>query len=129
MSFGERLRQLRTRLDLSQDDLSVQINQTFNTKINKFTISRLENEIQKPTVNLLRIFSEYFDVSLDYICGKGECGVDTEYDEIMAIRQEIRENPNMKILFSLSKKAPKSDVEEAIRLLGVLKKARDSEDA
>lgn len=129
MSFGERLRQLRTLRNLSQDDLSVQINQTFHTKINKFTISRLENGIQKPTVELLRVFSEYFGVSLDYICGGGESGVDTEYDEIMTIRQEIRENPNMKILFSLSKKAPKSDVEEAIRLLCVLKKARDSEDA
>lgn len=125
MAFGERLRQLRTANKLSQEELSIQINQLFHTKLTKFTISRLENETQKPTVELLEILAQFFDVSLDFINGGGQMGVDTDYDEVLAIRQEFRENPDMKVLFSVSRKAPKNDLQEAIRLLHLLKKTRN----
>lgn len=128
LTFGERLRQLRTSNKLSQEGLSNQINQLFHTKLNKSAISRLENDTQKPTVELLEILAQYFDVSLDFINGGGKMGVDTDYDEILSIRQDMRENPEMKVLFSLSKKAPKNDVQEAIRLLHLLKKTRNGED-
>ena len=125
MTFGERLRQLRTANNMTQESLATQINHFFNTRINKFSISRLENDYQKPTVELLGMFAQYFDVSLDYMSGGGILGADTEYSEIMAIRQEILDNPDMKILFSLTKKAHVEDVQEAIRLLQVLKRARN----
>ena len=125
MTFGNRLRQLRHGNKLSQEGLSNQINQLFHTKLDKSAISRLENDLQKPTVELLEIFAQYFDVSLDFINGGGQMGVDTDYDEILAIRQDFRENPDMKVLFSVSRKAPKNDLQEAIRLLHLLKKTRN----
>ena len=128
MTFGNRLRQLRNGNKLSQEGLSNQINQLFHTKLDKSAISRLENDIQKPTVELLEIFAQYFDVSLDFINGGGQMGVDADYDEILSIRQDFRENPDMKVLFSLSRKAPKSDLQEAIRILHLLKKTRNGND-
>ena len=122
MTFGERLRQLRAASNLSQAKLSDQINQFFLTKLNKATISRLENNAQKPTVYLLETFAQFFNVSLDFMNGEEDAGADIDYDDVLALRQDLRQNPDMKILFSLSKKAPKSDVLEAIRLLNVLKK-------
>lgn len=128
MTFGERLRQLRVSNKLSQEELSSQIKQLFNVKLNKFTVSRLENGIQKPTINLLEAFAQFFDVSLDYINGKEQAGFNKDYEDMLSLRQDIRENPDMKILFSLSKKATNDDVQEAIRLLRLLKKTRDGED-
>ena len=127
MPFGNRLRELRNSKNLSQEELSNQLNQLFEIKTNKFTISRLENQAQKPKIELIEMLARFFDVSVDYMCGGGKFGTDSEYDEIMELRQDIRQNPDMKILFSLSKKAPENDVKEAIRLLQVLKKARDNE--
>lgn len=124
MTFGERLKQLRQQNNLTQGELAAQINLFFHTNLDKTAISRMENDKQKPSIEYLENFAQFFDVSLDYMNGGGVIGVDTDYDEILELRQDIRENPDMKILFSMSKKAPKSDVQEAIRLLRVLKNAR-----
>ena len=124
MTFGERLKQLRQQNNLTQDDLAAQINLFFRTKLDKTAISRMENDKQKPSIEYLENFAQFFDVSLDYMNGGGVMGVDTDYDEILELRQDLRENPDMKILFSMSRKATKSDIQEAIRLLRVLKKAR-----
>lgn len=124
MTFGERLKQLRQQNNLTQDELAAQINLFFRTKLDKTAISRMENDKQKPSIEYLENFAQFFDVSLDYMNGGGVMGVDTDYDEILELRQDLRENPDMKILFSMSRKATKSDIQEAIRLLRVLKKAR-----
>lgn len=124
MTFGERLKQLRQQNNLTQGELAAQINLFFHTNLDKTAISRMENDKQKPSIEYLENFAQFFDVSLDYMNGGGVMGVDTDYDEILELRQDLRENPDMKILFSMSKKAPKSDVQEAIRLLRVLKNAR-----
>ena len=124
MTFGERLKQLRQQNNLTQDELAAQINLFFRTKLDKTAISRMENDKQKPSIEYLENFAQFFDVSLDYMNGGGAMGVDTDYDEILELRQGLRENPDMKILFSMSRKATKSDIQEAIRLLRVLKKAR-----
>lgn len=125
MTFGERLKQLRQQNNLTQVELAAQINLFFHTNLDKTAISRMENDKQKPSIEYLENFAQFFDVSLDYMNGGGIMGVDTDYDEILELRQDLRENPDMKILFSMSKKAPKSDIQEAIRLLRVLKNARD----
>lgn len=124
MTFGERLKQLRQQNNLTQGELAAQINLFFHANLDKTAISRMENDKQKPSIEYLENFAQFFDVSLDYMNGGGVMGVDTDYDEILELRQDLRENPDMKILFSMSKKAPKSDVQEAIRLLRVLKNAR-----
>lgn len=124
MTFGERLKQLRQQNNLTQGELAAQINLFFHTNLDKTAISRMENDKQKPSIEYLENFAQFFDVSIDYMNGGGVMGVDTDYDEILELRQDLRENPDMKILFSMSKKAPKSDVQEAIRLLRVLKNAR-----
>ena len=124
MTFGERLKQLRQQNNLTQDELAAQINLFFRTKLDKTAISRMENDKQKPSIEYLENFAQFFDVSIDYMNGGGVMGVDTDYDEILELRQDLRENPDMKILFSMSRKATKSDIQEAIRLLRVLKKAR-----
>ena len=128
MTFGERLRELRVQARLSQEALAEQIFLFFRVKVSKDAISRMENEIRMPTYEQLVSFAQFFDVSLDFMSGGGSLGVDTEYDEVMKIRESMRGNPDMKLLFSLSKNAPPEDVKEASRLLRLLKETRDSDD-
>lgn len=128
MTFGERLRELRAQARLSQEALAEQIFLFFRVKVSKDAISRMENEIRMPTYEQLVSFAQFFDVSLDFMSGGGTLGVDTEYDEVMKIRESMRGNPDMKLLFSLSKSAPPEDVKEASRLLRLLKETRNSDD-
>lgn len=129
MKFGQRLRELRIKDNLSQDSLSEQIDLLFGVRIPREAISRLENGARQPTLDYLRIFAQFFDVSLDFMSGEGTLGYDTEFDEIMNIRESMRSSKEMRLLFSLSKNAPPSDVQEAARLLQLLKETRYADDA
>jgi|LSQX01.2.fsa_nt_gb transcriptional regulator with XRE-family HTH domain len=128
MTFGRRLRELRLQARLSQESLADQIYLLFRIKTSKDAISRMENDVRPPTYEQLVAFAQFFDVSMDFMSGGGSLGIDTEFDEVMEIRESMRNNPDMKLLFSLSKNAPVEDVKEASRLLRLLKETRDSDD-
>jgi len=128
VKFGQRLRELRLKDNLSQDSLSEQIELLFGVRIPREAISRLENGSRQPTLDHLKIFAQFFDVSLDFMSGEGTLGLDTDFDEVMEIRESMRNSPEMKLLFSLSKNAPPGDVQEAARLLQLLKETRYADD-
>lgn len=59
--LGKRLRALRESIGLSQAKLAQEIGS------NQSSINRYENGQAAPTVELLRKYADYFDVSMDYI--------------------------------------------------------------
>ena len=59
--LGMRLRTLREGIDLSQSKFADVIGST------QSSINRYENGQATPTVDLLRKYADYFDVSMDYI--------------------------------------------------------------
>lgn len=59
--MGERLRTLRESIGLSQTKFAEVIGST------QSSINRYENGQATPTVELLRKYADYFDVSMDYI--------------------------------------------------------------
>ena len=62
--LGKRLRVLRESVGLSQAKLAQEIGS------NQSSINRYENGQAAPTVELLRKYADYFDVSLDYLFGR-----------------------------------------------------------
>lgn len=68
-SFGEILKDLRTSRKLSIDQLSKLINDKYQTKISKSMISRYENNLAEPKMDVVRVFADFFDASPDYIMG------------------------------------------------------------
>ena len=60
--LGKRLRALRESVGLSQAKLAQEVGS------NQSSINRYENGQAAPTVELLRKYADYFDVSMDYIC-------------------------------------------------------------
>lgn len=62
--FGERLRNLRESKNLTQLELSKQIN------IGNVTLSQYESNKRKPDNDTLVQIADFFDVSVDYLLGR-----------------------------------------------------------
>lgn len=68
-SFGQILKGLRTERKLSLDQLTKLLNEKYETKISKSMISRYENNLAEPKMEIVRIFADFFEASPDYIMG------------------------------------------------------------
>lgn len=63
-TFGDRLKTLRSRKELSQMQLSKQIG------ISKSSINMYERGEREPKFETLEVIADYFNVDLDYLLGK-----------------------------------------------------------
>ena len=61
---GERLRTLRMSAGLSQKKLAEQLN------VRHTTISRIEKGEREPSLQLLNLIADFFNVSVDYLLGR-----------------------------------------------------------
>ena len=66
---GIRLRFLRTERGLTMPDLCDDIERLYGKKIHKGMYSKWENGIHDPAIEFVRILSQYYDESMDFICG------------------------------------------------------------
>jgi len=71
-SFGERFKSLRNELKLTQQDLANKMNNQYNLTFGKSAISQYENDKRIPEISALEKFSDFFNVSIDYLLGKSE---------------------------------------------------------
>ncbi|MCY6371240.1 helix-turn-helix domain-containing protein [Clostridium ganghwense] len=62
--FGERIRNERTRKNISLDKLAKELNTT------KATVSRYENNLREPKIEFIKQIADYFDCSTDYLLGR-----------------------------------------------------------
>lgn len=69
-SFGERLAQCRTKLGLSQAELSEQLN------MSKSTLAMYETNKREPNLETINILSEKLGVSLDYLISGKEMDIE-----------------------------------------------------
>lgn len=68
MTFGERLKQLRTSRGITQEDLATSIN------VARFTLIRWEADTFEPRLSDLLNLSRVLDVPLDYLMTGKDCG-------------------------------------------------------
>ena len=66
-SFGDRFKKLRVGRGLTQDQLVDDFNSKYGYSFTKATISQYENNKRTPEMSTIMKFTEYFDVSLDYL--------------------------------------------------------------
>ncbi len=134
-TYGERIKELRTMRDMSQQDLADMLD------LNKVTVSQYEREVRKPDLNVLTALSDIFNVSVDYILGNddvtirivdgegikkldgvpnsGQQNVTQWYinEETAKIAQEIYEDPNKRALFDAARDSRPEDLKMATDLL------------
>lgn len=89
---------------------------------NRASVTVWKNSGNPPKMEILQKIADYFDVSVDYLLGKEEKEVplvngDEELSEYL---EELRTRPEMKMLFQLTKKATKADVEKAVKIIETL---------
>lgn len=66
ISFKERLKELRTERNITQQELGKLVN------MSKMAISHWEKGHSEPSISQLIILSNYFEVSVDYLIGKND---------------------------------------------------------
>lgn len=68
-SFGMRLKSLRQKNFITQDELAMQLEQLGCNATSKCAISQYENNKRLPDIRTLSMIAEFFNVSVDYLLG------------------------------------------------------------
>ncbi|MBQ8796160.1 MAG: helix-turn-helix transcriptional regulator [Clostridia bacterium] len=100
--------------------------------IGRATVSRWKNSGSSPVARHIDLMVEYFAVSADYLLGNTDIKSPqptSEDDELLLLLDELRNRPDMKMLFSVSKKCTPEEVRQAVKIIEALRKDdSDSED-
>lgn len=67
MSVGNKIKTIRRDAKMSQEELALNLNQKYGTKIVKSMISKWENDKEEPRTEFVRNIADFFSVSLDYL--------------------------------------------------------------
>ena len=85
-SIGKKIKYLRNKQGLSQEELAIKINKRFGSSLNKGMISKWENELGDPRLETVRHLALFFNVSLDYLLGLDVSNADNDIETIAAHR-------------------------------------------
>ncbi|MBP1925866.1 transcriptional regulator with XRE-family HTH domain [Sedimentibacter acidaminivorans] len=69
IEFGQRLRKIRKEKNLTQEELSINLNRKYNTTINKGMISKWENGKEQPRLEFILNISDYLNIDVAYLMG------------------------------------------------------------
>ncbi|MBE7045958.1 MAG: helix-turn-helix transcriptional regulator [Ruminococcaceae bacterium] len=111
--FGNALKELRKKHNLSQKDLAKEID------VAPSTISMYEMGNRSPNDELLKKIATYFDVSTDYLLGHIRKN-DNYSDDTYEYLEKIRSDQDMRILFKLASKVNKDQLNLAIKFLEMM---------
>ena len=116
MSFNERLRELRTKRELSQQQLATALG------ISKSAISMYEIGEREPDFETLEAIADLFNVDMNYLLGDDNKSTYYLEPEAARIAQEVQARPELKILFDASRNVSVDDLKFVIDMVDRLKK-------
>ena len=87
MTFGETLKKLRQRKNISQDELAKELN------VKQYVISSWEIGRSEPNINQINFLSTFFNVPTDYLLGKNEIMVNDE-KEFQIVTNHFKQDVN-----------------------------------
>lgn len=97
MNFAMRLRELREENDLTQEAIASILNLT-KANISKYELGRLQ-----PNIETLKLLSDYFDVSIDYLIGITNIKkMEPNYFSRIPILQITKNHPSLFIAENIS---------------------------
>lgn len=135
--IGIRIAELRKSRGMSQKALGDKLHVT------QGAVSQWENERTLPDTQQQRAIASFFDVSLDYLLGLSNdpkaisqsysvsASMDmfassAEDQEIWALRESLRRDPDRKMLFDAAANVPAEDILTAVRILDAFKAGKKS---
>ena len=112
--FSEKLSALRRQMGLTQAELAARLG------ISKSAISMYERGNREPELELLQAMADFFHVSVSALLGRQEELVNGDA-ELTEYLETLRDRPEMRMLFSVTKNATREDVEAAVRIIEALR--------
>ena len=114
MPYATSLQRLRRASGLTQAELAEALG------ISKSAVSMYERGNREPELELLQTMADYFHVSVSALLGREEPLVNGD-GELTEYLEALRDRPEMRMLFSLTKNATREDVEAAVRIIEALR--------
>lgn len=111
INTGERIRALRQQRGLNQEQLAELAN------LNRVTIAKYESGRVEPGAQALARIADAMDVTVDEILGRQESETKQEDLNVLALREQLRRDPNTRILFDAAMKAKPEHIRAAVAVL------------
>ncbi len=123
----ERIRRLRQERNMSQDDLAKKTGYTSRSTINKIEAGKIDISRAK-----IKVFADALGVTPAYLMGWEDVpdqiqGYYTD-PEVAELAEELRTNPELKVLFSTSRNLTKEQMQEAYDYIKYLKSKETNND-
>ena len=113
--FSERLAALRRERGMTQAELAAELG------ISKSAVSMYERGNREPELDLLQEMADLFGVSVSSLLGREKDDLLGGDPELTAYLESLRDRPELRMLFSLTQKATKEDVEAAVKIIEALR--------
>lgn len=113
-----RMKQLREKKNKTMSQVARELKMPYTTYVN------YEKGVREPNSEVLIQIANYFNVSVDCLIGRAndeQPPADVQ-DELQEYLEELKNRPEMRMLFSVSKNATKEDVEQAVKIIEALKR-------
>ena len=88
--------------------------------VSRSTVAMWETEMSQPSADSLLEIANILDVSVDEILGNISHQLH-EDDDILQLREDLRRNPELRLLFSAAKDASKDDLIKTLKIIKTLK--------
>ena len=113
-----RMKQLREKKNKTMSQVARELKMPYTTYVN------YEKGVREPNSEVLIQIANYFNVSVDCLIGRTNDKQPPagDQDELQEYLEELKNRPEMRMLFSVSKNATKEDVEQAVKIIEALKK-------
>ena len=130
MFDGKKLKQLREEMKLTQAELGRYFN------ITDASITHYEKGNRQPDAELIPKLAEFFSVSTDYLLGLTEFrtaadrvahAIDSD-KELIEFWQELRERPDLQLLFKQTKDMSDKDIRQIIKIIKAIEDEEDREE-
>lgn len=116
------IKRLRRERGMTQEDLARVLN------VHQTAVSQWETGRTCPDMQTIQSIADYFGTTTDAIFGRGsenDPGVSNnelaDDDDFWELREQLRNNPGMRMLFSASKNATTDDLIRAAKIIEALK--------
>ena len=113
--FSEMLSSLRKQNGLTQAELAARLG------ISKSAVSMYECGNREPELELLQAMADCFQVSVSALLGRQEEPLVNGDPALTEYLEALRDRPEMRMLFSVTKNATREDVEAAVRIIEALR--------
>lgn len=129
MNFGERLKLLRDKNGLIQQDLADLLS------VGRATIAGYETKGKQPDYEKLYILANYFNVSIDFLLGRTDIQNPMDKitialqddEELLSFANALKEREDLKLLFKQTKNLDKKSIEQVIRIIKAIEDEEDIE--